>query len=174
MKWILFISCLLFMNDEIIIFNKDTNNNKWYLVNDMVMGGLSSSNITTNSAGNAVFSGRVSTENNGGFAMVQMPVSIFIDAKKTKIVLKVKGDGKQYQFRLKSDDSQRYSYIQNFSTSTKEQEISLPLEKFYPAFRGRKLNLKNFSANQLKEVAILIGNKKNEKFSLEISKISIQ
>lgn len=161
------------LNDEIIIFDKDNNTQKWYITNDTVMGGVSNSSVKINNEGNLVFSGRVSIENNGGFAMAKMPTAINLN-KHSKVVLRVKGDGKQYQLRLKSDESQRYSYVQAFRTNTQEQEIILPLKGFYPAFRGRKLNFGNFSANQIKEVAVLIGNKKDEDFSLEIIKIAIQ
>lgn len=162
------------LNDEIIIFDKDNNTQKWYITNDTVMGGVSNSFVKINNEGNLIFSGRVSTENNGGFAMAKMPTDIHLNEQHSKVLLKVKGDGKQYQLRLKSDNSQRYSYVQTFRTNTEEQEIVLPLTGFYPAFRGRKLNFGNFSANQIKEVAILIGNKKDEDFSLEIIKIAIQ
>jgi NADH dehydrogenase [ubiquinone] 1 alpha subcomplex assembly factor 1 len=106
--------------------------------------------------------------------MTRMPTDINLNKQHSKIILRVKGDGKQYQLRLKSNESQRYSYVQVFRTNTQEQEIILPLTGFYPTFRGRKLNFGNFSANQIKEIAILIGNKKDEDFSLEIIKIAIQ
>jgi len=44
----------------------------------------------------------------------------------------------------------------------------------YPVFRGRKLDLNDFSSNGIEEIALLIGNKKEESFRLEISKIYLQ
>ena len=44
----------------------------------------------------------------------------------------------------------------------------------YPAFRGRRLNLDNFSSNFIEEIAILIGNKKPQRFRLEIDKIYLE
>ncbi|RZQ51162.1 CIA30 family protein, partial [Pseudoalteromonas phenolica] len=69
---------------------------------------------------------------------------------------------------------ERFWYVQSFQTIKKEQEIVLPLSKFYPSFRGYRLNLGNFSSQTIGEIAILIANKKNEKFKLEIEKISIR
>ena len=40
-------------------------------------------------------------------------------------------------------------------------------------FRGRKLNMSNFNYEKLSEIGILIGNKKNEDFRLEIIKIEL-
>ena len=153
---------------------EDTDINQWYQTNDDVMGGISNSKMSLNNYGNGVFSGKVSTDNNGGFAMTRLPVNISIDNHKSKIVLKLKGDGKKYQYRIKSKNNQRFWYVQSFQTSKKNEEIELPLSEFYASFRGYKLDIGNFNSSTISEVAILIGNKKNEEFKLEIDKITIQ
>ena len=43
----------------------------------------------------------------------------------------------------------------------------------YPSFRGRKLDQPDFDHKQIEEIAILIGNKRNEKFQLLIDKIEL-
>jgi NADH dehydrogenase [ubiquinone] 1 alpha subcomplex assembly factor 1 len=43
-----------------------------------------------------------------------------------------------------------------------------------PSFRGRKLDMPNYPAKVLEEVVILISNKKAERFSLEIDKITLE
>ena len=174
MKWLILISIFLCMNDEIVIFDKAQSSQKWYITNDVVMGGLSKSIMKVDKGGKAIFSGEVSIENNGGFAMTRLPLNLKLDSKKSKIVLQLKGDGKKYQLRLKSNENQRFWYVQTFQTINKDQVIELPLSEFYPSFRGYKLDLGNFSGDKLKEVAILIGNKTNESFSLEIEKIIIR
>lgn len=162
------------MNDETIIFDKNHNSKNWYITNDVVMGGVSNSNISKTKKGNLIFSGEVSLENNGGFAMTRLPLDINFSDKNSKLVLKLIGDGKKYQFRIKSKINQNYWYIQSFQTKKGAEEIALNLSEFYPSFRGYKLNLDNFSGNNIKEIAILIGNKKDEKFSLEIEKIYLK
>ena len=54
------------------------------------------------------------------------------------------------------------------------ETIELPLKDFYASYRGTKLNLENFSSDTITEIAILIGNKKEEAFKLVIDKITIQ
>lgn len=162
------------MINETIIFDKNTNTQNWYITTDSVMGGVSNSTIKTTTEGNLVFSGEVSLDNNGGFAMTRLPLDINFKDEKTKLIIKLKGDGKKYQFRIKSKVDQNYWYIQTFKTNNKEEEITLNLSDFYASFRGYKLNLDNFSGNNIKEIAILIGNKKNEKFSIEIEKIYLK
>jgi hypothetical protein len=44
----------------------------------------------------------------------------------TSIVIKLQGDGKEYQFRIKSNSGDYYSYIAPFSTSGEWQEIVIP------------------------------------------------
>ncbi|APG65499.1 CIA30 family protein [Tenacibaculum todarodis] len=176
MKTLLHLLLITFFTSEIMVFNfnKNADINKWLITNDDVMGGLSTSKMTLNTEGNGVFSGTVSLDNNGGFAMTRLPVDLMIDDKKSKIVIKLKGDGKMYQFRIKSSKNQRYWYIQTFQTTTSWQTIELPLNSFFPSFRGNKLNKDNFSSNTIKEIAILVGNKKNEAFKLEIEKIVLK
>jgi NADH dehydrogenase [ubiquinone] 1 alpha subcomplex assembly factor 1 len=98
----------MILNGEIIIFDfeKNTNINRWYSTNDDVMGGISNSVMNLDENGNGVFTGVVSTENNGGFAMVRLPLNINLSDDLKNIVLHVKGDGKKYQLRMKSNRSQ--------------------------------------------------------------------
>ncbi|WP_207784634.1 CIA30 family protein [Marinifilum breve] len=155
-------------------FTSDTNLSDWYIVNDVVMGGRSDSGIFLNGENCAVFKGYVSLENNGGFAMVKHIFDpIEIDAH-SKIVMKIKGDGKRYQVRLKSQISQSHSHINYFTTTGDWQVIEIPFKDFYASFRGRRLSYPNFNADQLSEVAFLIGNKKAEEFQLKIKWIALK
>jgi NADH dehydrogenase [ubiquinone] 1 alpha subcomplex assembly factor 1 len=44
----------------------------------------------------------------------------------------------------------------------------------YPSFRGRKLNLPDFSHSQIEEITFLIANSKPEKFRLQLDKIVLK
>lgn len=57
-------------------FGEDSNTMDWYIVNDGVMGGLSQSKVEY-TAESLKFSGRVSLENNGGFASIRSPFRAF-------------------------------------------------------------------------------------------------
>lgn len=164
------------MNAQTIFnFTKDASLSNWYIVNDGVMGGRSQGTITVNQEGHGLFSGQISLDNNGGFSSVRyrlaQPMHIE-DA--TQVVLKIKGDGKSYQFRVRDDYQKRYSYIQAFETSGDWQTITINLAEMYPSFRGRRLDMPNFEASALEEITILIGNKKREGFALQIASIELQ
>jgi len=155
-------------------FNKEADIEKWNIVNDDVMGGRSSSNIVLNADGFGEFSGNISLENNGGFSSVRHEFnSIKVDSD-AKISIKLKGDGKNYQLRVKNNSRNYYSYISTFSTSGEWQEIEIPLKEMYPSFRGRKLDAPNFSHDYIEEIVFLIGNKKNETFKLLIDTIELK
>jgi len=161
-------------NTVIYDFSKTNTAQKWQIVNDGVMGGLSKSTISLTETGHGKFEGHVSLANNGGFASVRLLTGIQIQPKQHQIVLKVKGDGKSYQFRLKGSKSQRESYVQEFETNGEWQSITLELSKFAPQFRGRKLDYPNFNFSTIEEVRFLIANKKEEEFTLLIDSIILK
>ena len=163
-------------NDAAIIYNfkKEKSVANWNIVDDGVMGGLSRGSISLTNEGNAIYQGYVTTENNGGFSSVRYSFNKKNVTQYSHIMLKVKGDGKTYQFRIKENSYQRYSYINYFDTSGTWETIRLPLKDFYPSYRGYKLNRPNFNGKHIEEVTFLIGNKVKEKFALEIESISLE
>ncbi|MEP1033613.1 CIA30 family protein [Ekhidna sp.] len=158
-----------------IVFDFDTTTNpqSWQIVDDVVMGGRSNGTFTINKEGHGVFSGSVSLENNGGFSSVRHNTQIDKVSPLDKVQIRLKGDGKKYQFRVKQNSRTYYSYIYTFRTSGEWEEIEIPLSEMYPSFRGRALNSPNFSHDTIREVTFLIGNKKAQDFKLTIDKIQI-
>ena len=162
------------MNKQIIFdFNKDSNIQDWKVVDDVVMGGRSNSSFTISPDHFGLFEGQVSLENNGGFSSVKYQFKKLKVAKNSSIIIKLKGDGKNYQLRIKDDSNTYYSYIFPFTTTGEWQEIKIPVKDMYPSFRGRNLDLPNFSEDYFEEIVFLIGNKKQEKFKLLIDTIEL-
>ena len=154
-------------------FSKGISIKNWSIVNDDVMGGISNSKFQLSNSGNGIFQGNVSTENNGGFASVRYTMDEVNIEEATAVKIKIKGDGKDYQFRIKNKTSDYFSYITTFSTSGEWQIIELPLNDFYASFRGRKLDLPNFNKKVIEQIAFLIANGTDETFKLEIDKIEV-
>jgi NADH dehydrogenase [ubiquinone] 1 alpha subcomplex assembly factor 1 len=159
---------------EIYTFSSQSNISEWRIVNDGVMGGVSTSSLSLTEAGHGQFSGKISLANNGGFASVQLNTSVKLSKENKFIVLHVKGDGKRYEFRLKGLLSQRESYVHEFATSGEWETIRLDIRKFYPQFRGRKLDSGNFNFDAIQQVSFLIANKREEEFNLYIDSIGIE
>ena len=169
MKIFTTILILSLLNTETIYqFKISTNISDWQIVDDVVMGGQSKGSFSISEEGFGVFSGVVSTENNGGFSSVRYKPEELNSPQFEKFVIRFKGDGKKYQFRIKSSSNDFYSYVSNFSSNKEWQIIEIPVVEMYPSFRGYKLNQPNYNGHKLGEIGFLIGNKLNEGFRLEI------
>ncbi len=159
-------------SDEVILFDFGTlaNMDDWLIVNDGVMGGLSKSRFILSDSNTAVFSGNVSLENNGGFASTRTKAMQFhLDGFKG-ILVRVKGDGKKYQFRIRTDDRfDGVSYRYHFETDIDQwQTISVPFNKCVPAFRGRILpDVEPVSLKDIQQMGFLISDKQAGDFNLE-------
>ena len=159
-----------------LLFDSKVNSQHgdWKIVNDAVMGGKSTSQVTTEHSRLLLFEGHVSLENNGGFAMCQYHFNKKTIEGYSKFILNIKGDGKTYQFRVKRDSNDRHSYIYPFKTNGSSQTVEIPFSDMQPAFHGKKLVIDNFSSTKMEMIAFLIGNKKAEDFQLEIKSIQLQ
>ncbi len=112
----------------------------WGAIDDVVMGGVSQSNIRL-AENKAIFSGIVSTDNNGGFASVRTrnfepPLDL---SDYEGIELKVIGDGKRYKFITRCEgkwDGVGYCHsfdtVYNFPTT-----IRIPFQDLIPVFRAK-------------------------------------
>lgn len=152
-------------------FKSGVEPSRWVIVDDNVMGGMSEGKMYVDENGYGIFSGDVSLKNNGGFSSVRYRFDPIDLTSYTKCLIYLKGDGKRYQFRVKTSSYDRHSYISYFNTSGKEEVIEIPLREMYPSFRGMKLGMPDFPGKEMEEVSFLIGNSKEERFSLAIDKI---
>ncbi len=167
-------------NSQILQFNfSQLQNQQHLIVNDGVMGGRSDSELTVGET-SASYQGNVSLENNGGFASVRMiwPFDMANTEHEPAVaVLKVKGDGKVYQFRLRTDrgfDGAAYSY--SFKTlQNKEQTIYIPINDFEPTFRGRTLrNMPKLEFSDVQQMGILIADAQVGQFNIELIELSLK
>jgi hypothetical protein len=79
-------------------FDRNSNANEWRIIDDVVMGGRSNGKFTIDNDGNGVFSGIVSLDNNGGFSSVRYQFDKIKTTKDSRVTIRLKGDGKEYQF----------------------------------------------------------------------------
>lgn len=160
--------------EKIYTFSSQTNLKEWRVVNDGVMGGVSKGSLAVTNSGHGLFSGKVSLANNGGFTSIQLNKRIQLKEDVQFVVMRIKGDTKRYQFRMKSEISQKESYVQQFSTSGEWEVLKLAIGEFYPSFRGRKLNIPNFNFVSIEQMSFLIANGHEEDFELLIDWIGVE
>jgi hypothetical protein len=160
-------------SQTIVSFKENPTIKNWTVVDDVVMGGRSNGKFELTNDGLGKFHGQVSLENNGGFSSLRYDMEELIINPKSKVQILLKGDGKKYQFRVKANKRDYYSYIIAFKTTGDWQTIEFSLSELYPTFRGRKLDLPKFDKNTIEEIRFLIGNKKAQEFQFLIKSIEI-
>lgn len=152
------------------------SDDKWRIVNDGVMGGLSSSKAKLNDNDKIFFSGNVSLKNNGGFASLRSPIKNYNFENYSGIEIRIKGDGKRYSISMKETSYFTGSfYTANFQT-TKDEWITLkiPFDSFSLYYFGRKLQTNSeIPLNKIKEISLLIGDKQEGAFYTEIDFIKL-
>ncbi len=144
----------------------------WQSINDGVMGGISSGRMEQ--SGDVLrFEGTLSLENNGGFASVRRPLGEDL-AKATGVQLRVRGDGRTYQFRLRQDDRfDGIAWRAEFSTDGEWQTVDLSFDRFIPVFRGRQVpEAGPVSPAAIRQIGFMLADRKPGPFALEIQSIA--
>lgn len=161
---------------HLIDFSKSLEGPEWKSVNDGVMGGLSKGKPEMKD-GKMHFTGVLSLENNGGFSSIRVDKDYDFSGK-TKMLLRVRGDGRTYQLRLSTDaryNDSAISYGTEFSTEKgKWIEVKVTFKSLSPSWRGRNLDGPPLDLSEVEEIGILIGDKKEGPFELEIDWITVE
>jgi NADH dehydrogenase [ubiquinone] 1 alpha subcomplex assembly factor 1 len=148
---------------------------EWQVVNDGVMGGLSEGKLTLNPSGTMKFSGMLSLENNGGFSTFRSGDLKLDLSGDLGLLLRVKGDGRTYQARLATDALFRgmeVSFAADFATQKGDWiEVKVPFASFKGSFRGLDLPKEKLDPAKVRRVSILLADKKQGPFELEIDSI---
>ena len=169
---LLFLLISILMNGQSIDIINPENGvgvNNWSIINDDVMGGVSSSNITINDQNNIVFSGFLSLKNNGGFASSRLNYSkeTLVGVKSFKI--KFRGDGNIYKLRLRQNN-RRASYSHSFKSLIDQwTEINILVTDFKPTWRGNTYNnYPDLQIDKINSIGLQISDKQEGEFKLEL------
>lgn len=151
---------------------------KWRIQNDVVMGGRSESQLKMTEENEAHFTGRVSLENNGGFCSIHQTSEkepFIINKESDAFILNVKGDGKDYNFRIRTPKG-RHSYAATFSTNYNGdwETITIPFKSMQATYRGEVVDVPNYNGENVVEMQLLIGNKKEENFEILLRSIAVK
>ena len=144
----------------------------WLAINDDVMGGRSRGRVEASEAG-LRFHGDLSLENNGGFAstrrLVQPPPSIA-----TQLRLVVRGDGRNYQLRLRQDGKfDGVSWRALFRAGPDWSTVDLPLAGFEPVFRGTPMpNAGPLRPEAINQLGFLLADGQAGAFELSVKSIA--
>lgn len=145
----------------------------WILVNDDVMGGVSTSSFRQ-AGGTAVFSGEVSLENNGGFASVRSQPARHDLSGCDTFVISVRGDGRRFKFTVRMETGfDAPLYRCGFTTKAGEwQEHRFPIADFVPSLRGRiPTDAPPLDPSRVKSAGFLISDQQAGAFRLEVASV---
>ena len=159
-------------NLDILNPSKNIGLDNWNIVNDDVMGGISTSYLSVSDEKNLIFSGNLSLENNGGFASSRLGLKKNILTGVKSFIIRIKGDGNSYKLRL-SQDNRRASYSANFkSVNDKWVEVNIPIEDFIATWRGYTYTDYPFiQTDRIISIGLQISDKQEGRFKLEVDYI---
>ena len=158
---------------KIIDFSDSSERGMWERVDDVVMGGLSESLLSPADT-TAVFHGTVSLEHFGGFASVRSLPRDFGLGGYDGLIVTVRGDGRRYRLRLKTDDDlEGISYQAIFFTDPATwTESRLSFDEFVPVFRGSLVEgAPDLDPASIRRVGFMIADKQEGTFRLEIKEV---
>ena len=146
----------------------------WRVVDDIVMGGHSEGHFAITDEKHGRFFGDVSLRDGGGFSSVRYRFEdpVAVDPAQ-RIRLHLRGDGSEYQFRIKPEADADYAYVFPFATTGEWETVVVPLKDMYPVRRGQRLDRPNFSAHRLAEMSFLIANRREQAFQLLIDRLEV-
>lgn len=161
----------------LMTFSGSADEPSWTAVNDGVMGGLSQGGPKI-AEGQLFFSGTLSLANNGGFSSVRTTGRGYDLSGATAMILRVKGDGRTYQLRLATNARIRFSavsYSADFPTAAGQwTEVRIPFDRLVPTFRGERLSGPPLDLAKVREIGLLIGDKREGAFALVVDWIKVQ
>ena len=149
---------------------------KWQAVNDGVMGGVSEGRFKITADKTMEFSGRLSLENNGGFASVRTKLTNFDIRGGDTLVVRVKGDGREYVLNIYTKSRRMaFSYRAPLPTTRDEwTEVSVPLDEFIPtSFGNRVQGMGPVEPDQINSLGFMLSDKKPGPFRLEVEWMKI-
>jgi len=157
----------------------------WGAVDDVVMGGVSQSEMRLGS-GYAVFSGNVSIDNSGGFASVRtrnFEPSLNLSNYRG-VELRVKGDGQRYKLFLRTEAKwDGVGYAHSFDTIANDwMTIQVPFADLVPIFRAKTVSDAPLDTTQICSLQLMLSKFEYDRalnprftpglFSLQIESIS--
>ncbi len=154
-------------------FSDRQQSSEWRPIHDGVMGGLSRGRATQLEEF-VRFTGEVSLENNGGFASFRIGADLPDLSKYDGVRLRVRGDGKVYKFRVRTEDRwDGASWTTSFATTTDEwTTVDLPFSELIPSWRGRLVTrTAPFDPSKVRQLGIMIADKQEGWFELDVASI---
>jgi NADH dehydrogenase [ubiquinone] 1 alpha subcomplex assembly factor 1 len=149
----------------------------WYVVNDSVMGGMSESEVVDLDAGEVLFRGQLSLENNGGFASTRTAGLPEDWRGNSGLMMQVVGDGRTYiaTIRTRYRHLRNVYYRQSFDTVAGEPiTVNLPFSQFEAYAYGTRIPQApplTSLLDRLDSTGVMLADKNAGPFELRIAEV---
>jgi len=156
-------------------FSEDSAVSAWRPMNDVVMGGVSTGRLRRASPRTAEFIGRVSFQNNGGFASVRSGGAPLDLSGYSGLELRIRGDGRIYKVNIKTESSFDGVLYRAYLPTDAQRWLSprLDFETFEPTFRGRIVTQAvPADLTRVHSLGLMISNRQEGPFRLELEWIA--
>jgi monofunctional biosynthetic peptidoglycan transglycosylase len=142
----------------------------WYTVDDVVMGGVSSSSVEIIEPKILFFSGSISLENNGGFSSVRSDWNIVDLSGYDGVLLRVLGDGKVYRLRIRTEEmGGDIAYNGAFETKPDQWiQVYVPFAKMVPTYRGILMDVGQLDVTSIGSFGFILSDKQPGDFELQV------
>ena len=161
---------------EVMAANTNIRSMTWGSVNDTVMGGRSSSDLSWNQQNELVWTGRLSLENNGGFVSIRTQGASLDWAQYDGLEVVLVGAGRDIQVTAQRRDMmvRAGGYRALIHTAAKgETRIFVPFSAFVLKRFGRQINGPALSSGlqQASELGLLMADKREGPFEVILKSI---
>lgn len=146
-------------------------NGSWLVINDDVMGGHSSARVSATGEG-LRFEGHLSLADGGGFSSIRRAVAK-LPADPGRVRLEVRGDGRPYQLRLRTDARfDGLSWRVEFPTTDEWETLEFAISEFEAVFRGRRVaSARELQGGQIRQVGFLLADGQEGEFRLDVRRV---
>lgn len=153
------------MKNVLTRFDGGTEDLQWRVVNDNVMGGQSQGELEI-VGGLLVFRGATNT-NGGGFSSIRSdPAPIMVPESAGGIELRVRGDGRNYIFRVETQEG--IAYWADFATTKDWRVAKVAFGDFRPRRRGQWLAGPVLDPARIDQLGLMVYDGLDGKFRLEV------
>ena len=157
-----------------IDLKEEVDDVQWRSVNDGVMGGRSKGDSYLTEAGNRMFKGVISLENNGGFSSVRTFGGKYDLSDYDGVEVRVRGDGRMYYFTARADNMRMRAYW--FPIQTKAGEwmtARVPFSSMYATSFGKKIKGVKLNIKNVTSFGLMLYDKNNGDFSIELESMKV-
>lgn len=155
----------------IVLDDFNPEERRWFVVNDTVMGGQSSSTIN-HTDGTLNFSGTIVTDG-GGFASIRRSLESGALDGYSSAIIRFKSDGRGYALTFRDRGGRSITHRQFLGKEVSDQwvEEEVFFAELIPTFFGQPTNADPFNISEAREMGIILNEAVDGPFAIEIDSI---